>query len=162
MLPSRLLTALLVLLAWSGTAPAAESVWDRAREAHAGARAITVYRSPTCGCCGGWIEHLRAHGFTVDDQKVADLGAVKRRLGVPADMGSCHTAVIDGYLVEGHVPADDIKKLLKDRPAVAGLAVPAMPVGSPGMEAGDRKDPFSVFAFSKDGSFTSYRDYWNY
>lgn len=111
---------------------------------------MTVYKSATCGCCTSWIEHLQQNGFSVEAQNVDDLAAIKGRHGVSPDLASCHTAVIDGYVIEGHVPADDIKRLLSERPAVEGLAVPGMPLGSPGMEQGPRKDPYAVVSFDGD------------
>lgn len=96
---------------------------------------VVVYKNPSCGCCGKWAEHLRANGFAVREQPVMDLDAVKRRYGVPPQFASCHTAVVDGYVIEGHVPAADVKRLLAERPPLAGVAVPGMPPGSPGMES---------------------------
>ena len=100
---------------------------------------IEVYKSATCGCCKEWVKHLQANGFSVKAHDVADITAQKTANGVPAKLASCHTAKVDGYVIEGHVPASDIKRLLKERPAVSGLAVPGMPVGSPGMEQGARE-----------------------
>jgi hypothetical protein len=111
---------------------------------------VLVYKSPTCGCCNGWVEHLQAAGFTVDARDVRDLMAVKRDGGVPAAMSSCHTAIVGGYVVEGHVPAEQVKRLLAEQPAVAGIAVPGMPIGSPGME-GPNPKPYEVYAFTHDG-----------
>lgn len=114
---------------------------------------IAVSKSPSCGCCGAWVDHLRANGFAVTVRDVADVTPEKRRLGVPETLESCHTALVEGYVVEGHVPAADVKRLLHTRPAgVKGLAVPGMPVGSPGMEVGDRKEPYKVVAWTADGS----------
>lgn len=114
--------------------------------------AITVYKSPQCGCCRTWVDHLRQNGFDVTAQDVDDVAAIKTKLGVPSELGSCHTAVTGAYVVEGHVPAADIRKLLAQKPKVAGLAVPGMPVGSPGMEVpGMEADKYDVIAFSKDG-----------
>jgi hypothetical protein len=96
---------------------------------------ITVFKDPTCGCCGKWVEHLKANGFTVKVQEVNDTSAYQRQYRVPRSMVSCHTAVVNGYTIEGHVPATEIKRLLSERPKVVGLAVPGMPVGTPGMEA---------------------------
>lgn len=96
---------------------------------------VTVYRTPTCGCCTKWARHLEAHGFPVRVRDVTDLDAVKRRLGVPREARACHTAVVDGYVVEGHVPAQDVARLVEEAPPVRGLAVPGMPHGSPGMES---------------------------
>jgi hypothetical protein len=113
--------------------------------------AVTVYKSPTCGCCNEWIDHLRANGFTVRGQNVESRAALQQEYGIPQMMGSCHTGVVDGYVVEGHVPAQDVARLLREKPDIAGLTVPGMPVGSPGMERGDRLDPFAVMAFTDDG-----------
>lgn len=120
--------------------------------AHAfAAEEITVFKSPTCGCCGKWIEHLRKNGYEVKVSNVEAMDAVKSRFNVPAEMRSCHTAVIGGYVIEGHVPASDIQRLLKEKPKVAGLAAPGMPPGAPGMEA-SRAEPYSVMSFTKDGA----------
>ncbi len=113
-----------------------------------------VYRSASCGCCKKWVSHLQQNGFAVTDSVVDDINAVKTQLGLPLALGSCHTAVVDGYLVEGHVPAEDIRKLLETKPAVRGIAVPRMPAGSPGMEAAGRKDAFDVLAFDAQGKTT--------
>jgi hypothetical protein len=111
---------------------------------------VQVYKSPTCGCCSKWVEHLRKNGFTVDVTNVADVTPIKQANSVPPSLSSCHTALVDGYIIEGHVPVEDIFKLLKERPAVAGIAVPGMPIGSPGME-GRNPQPFKVVAFGTDG-----------
>lgn len=110
---------------------------------------IHVYKTPTCGCCSKWIDHLRAEGFTVRAEDLPDLTALKASHAVTPALASCHTATIDGYVVEGHVPASDIRRLLSERPAIAGLAVPGMPLGSPGMEHPDpaRHQAFDVLAF---------------
>lgn len=121
--------------------------------------AATVYKDPNCGCCSGWVSHLREHGFSVTEVAVDDIGAYKQKYGVPANLGSCHTAVIDGYVVEGHVPAADVLKMLQERPDITGLSVPGMPIGSPGMEVGDRKDPYDVMAISRDGSASVFNSY---
>lgn len=121
---------------------------------------MTVYNSPTCGCCSKWVDHLREHGFTVTMKQRQDMGAVKTEQGVPRNLQSCHTGVIDGYVVEGHVPAKEVRKLLKQRPDVAGLTVPGMPIGSPGMERGDQLQPYDVLTFTDRGStgvFARYR-----
>ena len=113
---------------------------------------MTVYKSPTCGCCAKWIDHVRAAGFTVAIRDVNDINAVKKDLGVPAALGSCHTAVIGRYLVEGHAPADVIDKMLADKPNARGIAVPGMPSGSPGMEVpGSAGDRYDVLLFTTDG-----------
>lgn len=120
----------------------------------AGADAVvTVYRSPTCGCCKAWEDHLREAGFTVESIETPAMDIVKVENGVPRPLQSCHTAMVDGYVVEGHVPAEDIARMLRDRPDVRGLAVPGMPAGSPGMEVpGRAAQPYEVFAFAGDGS----------
>lgn len=112
---------------------------------------IVVYKTASCGCCNGWVEHLEAAGFTVDARNVTDLMSVKRDAGVPVSNSSCHTALVDGYVVEGHVPADMVKRMLAERPQVAGIAVPGMPVGSPGMEGRGAK-PYQVLTFDRDGN----------
>lgn len=110
---------------------------------------VTVWRDPTCGCCSGWVAHLRAEGFAVDDQVVRSVAPVRRRLGTPADLLSCHAGEVEGFALEGHVPAAAIRRLLAERPAdIRGLAVPEMPVGSPGMEVpGAVPDTYEVIAF---------------
>lgn len=113
---------------------------------------IVVYKTSTCGCCGGWVEHMRQAGFTIDARDVSntDLMRTKVDAGVPGQMATCHTALVDGYVVEGHVPADQVKRLLAERPQVAGIAVPGMPMGSPGME-GPSARPYQVYTFDRDG-----------
>ncbi|MDX1655087.1 MAG: DUF411 domain-containing protein [Candidatus Competibacteraceae bacterium] len=120
---------------------------------------VTVYRSPTCGCCHAWIEHLEHNGFTVEDVLTTDIRSVKEAHDLPPRLASCHTALVDGYLIEGHVPAADIKNLLIQRPTVAGLAVPGMPVGSPGMEVGERRDAFPVVSFDQHGQMDLFNSY---
>ena len=105
-----------------------------------------------------WVAHLEANGFTVKSTNVPDITAVKTEAGVPAVLSSCHTALVDGYVVEGHVPADDVKRLLAERPAVAGIAVPGMPIGAPGME-GPNPQPYDVVAFDEDGSLSRFASY---
>lgn len=114
---------------------------------------LVVTKTPTCGCCHLWVEHMQQAGFQVEIHDVDDLGPVKERVGVPYGKGSCHTAEVDGYFVEGHVPAGDVKRLLAERPAARGLTVPGMPMGSPGMETPDgRVQPYVVELVAKDGS----------
>jgi len=107
---------------------------------------VDVYKSPTCGCCSKWVDHLKANGFTVRSHNTHDVAPYKARLGVPFGYGSCHTAQVGGYLVEGHVPAKEIKRLLKEKPSARGLTVPGMVTGSPGMEAGGRKVAYAFFS----------------
>lgn len=129
----------------AGSAPAT-------RETTPNAVQVTVFKSPTCGCCREWVEHLRKHAFAVTSKDTSDVSGVKRTARVPEALHSCHTAFVNGYVVEGHVPAADIQRLLREKPKVAGIAVPGMPAGSPGMEMGSRKDPYDVVAFKRDGS----------
>lgn len=120
---------------------------------------MVVYKSPTCGCCGLWVDHAQEHGFAVETIDIAqydDLVAKKREHGIDMDLGSCHTALVGGYVVEGHVPADVIQRLLQDRPDIHGLAVPGMPIGSPGME-GPNAQPYQVIAIGHDGSRSVYQ-----
>lgn len=123
------------------------------------ATVVDVYKSPTCGCCSKWIDHLKANGFAVRSHDTDNLAQHKYRLGVPPGQGSCHTAAVDGYLVEGHVPARDIRRMLTERPRARGLSVPGMPVGSPGMEQGRRKDSYDVLLVNPNGSVRTYSRY---
>ena len=120
--------------------------------AQRGPTIVEVYKSPTCGCCSQWVEHLKRHGFTVRTTDTETLDDLKASRGVPARARSCHTALVGGYVVEGHVPAADVQRLLKERPAILGIAVPGMPIGSPGMEVpGMKPQSYNVLAFTKDG-----------
>ena len=119
---------------------------------------IEIFKSPYCGCCGQWADHLSAAGFKVKVTKVDDIGAARKRLGMPDKFGSCHTASVAGYALEGHVPAEEVKKLLAARPAAIGLAVPGMPPSSPGMDA-SRKDPYEVLLIDRHGSPTVFGKY---
>ncbi len=125
---------------------------------HAAAPAINVYKSASCGCCHLWVEHLQQNGFKVIAHDVADPSDYRARFGVPQELGSCHTATVNGYVLEGHVPANDIKRLLRERPKAHGLAVPSMPLGSPGME-GPRRDAYDVLVFQANGKHKVYRHY---
>ena len=133
-----LATALITLAGWAVPAQSAGTE-------------IRVFKSPTCGCCAAWAEYARSNGFEVRVEEIADMDKVKRDLGVPADLASCHTATAGGYVIEGHVPASSIRKLLKEHPAnVKGIAVRGMPQGSPGM-SGTKSSPIEVVAFEKAG-----------
>jgi len=125
-----------------------------ATAAPAAANAITVlvHKSPTCSCCSGWVQHLRESGFVVQVDDTDDMDPIKARLGVPAEMAACHTAEVGGYFVEGHVPAADIRRLLAEKPAARGLAVPGMPMGSPGMGEPGSGPPYTVELIAADGS----------
>ncbi|HEX5663294.1 MAG TPA: DUF411 domain-containing protein [Xanthomonadaceae bacterium] len=114
---------------------------------------MVVHKSPTCGCCGAWVDHMRAAGFQVEVRETDNLHPIKERVGVPLGKGSCHTAEIGGYFIEGHVPAEDVKRLLAHKPDAKGLVVPGMPAGSPGMELPDgRTEPYTVELVHRDGS----------
>ena len=122
---------------------------------------VEVWKSPTCGCCKDWVAHLEANGFRVQVHDDGNTDA-RARLGIPVRYGSCHTARVGGYAIEGHVPASEVRRLLKEKPKAVGLAVPAMPVGSPGMDGpayGGRKDPYDVLLVRADGSSSVYRSY---
>ena len=119
---------------------------------------IEVYKSAQCGCCSAWVDHLKASGFTVKAINVANPSDYRAKGRIPDALGSCHTGMVNGYAIEGHVPASDIKRLLAEKPKAAGLAVPAMPLGSPGME-GPRKDPYDVLLVRANGSTTVYKHY---
>ncbi|WP_157644233.1 DUF411 domain-containing protein [Bradyrhizobium sp. WSM2793] len=112
---------------------------------------VTVHKDPNCGCCTSWVGHLKGAGFTVRVEETPDLDLVRTRLGVPVDLVACHTAEVSGYVIEGHVPALAIRRLLSERPKARGLAVPGMPVGSPGMEGG-KPQPYTVVLFGPEGS----------
>jgi len=131
-----------------------------ARSAFAGSHAtrLTVYKSPSCGCCANWVAYMKANGFDVDAHDVGDemLEQMKTTAGVPKPLRSCHVALAGGYAFEGHVPADVVKKALAEKPRLAGLAVPGMPAGSPGMEMGSRKDAYDVVAFDRNGKTWAY------
>jgi hypothetical protein len=116
---------------------------------------VVVYKSPTCGCCGKWVEHMRANGFDVTVNDMPDVTPIKDKQRVPTALRSCHTAIVGNYAIEGHVPADVVKKLLKEKPNAAGLAVPGMPMGSPGME-GASKEAYNVVLFDKSGRTSVY------
>ena len=119
---------------------------------------VQVYKDPTCGCCGKWVQHLRDNGFQVSVQDVPDTAVYRAKYGVPKQLISCHTAIVDGYAVEGHVPASDIQRILLERPKAKGLAVPGMPAGSPGMEA-PRSQAFAVLLFDSEGHTSIYHEY---
>lgn len=131
----------------------------------AGAQAlpvVEVFKHPSCGCCGDWVKHLEANGFKVKVNNVDDMPAQRARMGMPAKFGSCHTARVGGYLVEGHVPAADVKRLLRDKPKAVGIAVPGMPIGSPGMDGPVYKglqQPYDVLLVQADGGTRVYASY---
>jgi len=112
---------------------------------------IKVYKSPTCGCCSKWVDQMRDAGFKVETSNVRDVGVYKREYGLPPELASCHTGIVEGYVVEGHVPADDVIRMLKEKPAIKGIAVPGMPIGSPGME-GPNPDRYETLSFDANGN----------
>ena len=120
---------------------------------------VEVFKSPYCECCGAWVDHMKAGGFPVRVTLVDDTTAARKRLGMPDAFGSCHTATVAGYVIEGHVPAAEVKRLLAAKPAAVGLAVPGMPPGSPGMEVGTRQDPYRVFLIDKSGHEAVFASY---
>jgi len=141
----------------------AQSVWDAPSSTLKDTKMdIVVYRSPTCGCCSKWLTHLEKHGFNIIDNIVDDTQSIKTKYGVSPVIASCHTAIINGYIVEGHVPASDIKNMLKNKENIKGLSVPGMVTGSPGMEMGDKKSPFKVIAFDEEGRVKVYHSYDKY
>lgn len=138
-------------------APDAAEPGSMAVDTHTAADVVTVYKSASCGCCRAWVAHMEAAGFTVEAHDVDDLPAVKVEHGIGPEHQSCHTALVGGYVVEGHVPADIVRRMLDERPEIAGLAAPGMPRGSPGMEvpSGER-DAYDVIAFRDDGTSEVY------
>jgi hypothetical protein len=112
--------------------------------------AVKVYKSPTCGCCGKWVTHLQNAGFEVSAEDVADVGVYKQEYGLPRQLASCHTAIVGGYVVEGHVPAEDVQRLLTEQPDIVGIAVPGMPMGSPGMESPNPEN-YATLVFTANG-----------
>jgi hypothetical protein len=123
------------------------------------ANQITVWKTPSCGCCHEWVAHLRKSGFEVVTHDVEDTAPVRQKFGLPAKFGSCHTARLGSYVVEGHVPAQELRRLLREQPKALGLAVPGMPMGSPGMEMGNTRDAYDVLLVLADGSSRIYQSY---
>lgn len=169
-LPARLATVLTVVLANAacgaqngapGDAPAEQPAAARTAASPSTPRAdlppVMVFKDASCGCCNGWVAHLRDAGFEVDARDTEELEAIKVDAGVPAGLASCHTALVDGYVVEGHVPAEIVERLLAERPDIAGLSVPGMVEGSPGME-GPNPRPYQVVAFDREGHTRVYAE----
>jgi hypothetical protein len=140
---------------WGGSLAAVIGVLGLLATQQSAAADIVVYKSPNCGCCGKWVKHMEEAGFSVDVENRHDLTPIKREHGVPGRVQSCHTAKAGDYLVEGHVPADLVKRMLDEKPDIKGLAVPGMPMGSPGME-GPYKDDYQILAIGKDGKLSVY------
>lgn len=122
---------------------------------------VRVYKTPTCGCCTAWVDHMRTNGFTVNVTDMDDVTPIARKFGVPDDLRSCHTAEVGGYFVEGHVPAADVRKLLREAPDAAGIAVAGMPIGSPGMEQGGQRETYTTSIVAKDGSSRAFVEHSN-
>ena len=141
----RRVLVMLLGLALTAGSTSAQSTRAAAKKPH-----LLVYKSPTCGCCAKWVEHVNAAGFTSETTNLPDVSPIKTKHGVPAQLASCHTSLVDGYVIEGHVPAEDIRRLLRDRPAIVGLAAPGMPAGSPGMDV-PNSPPYQVLSFDKQG-----------
>jgi hypothetical protein len=171
--PRRLLIGLVPFVLWAcaeaqpenGTAVIAHSgAVERTAEAGVSPLAdeadpvVHVYKTPTCGCCADWVTHVEEAGFKTEVQDLPNLSGIRERLGVPRQLGSCHTALVGGYIVEGHVPAEVVQRLLREKPNLAGVAVPGMPMGSPGME-GPWTDPYDVIGFTADGGLHVYQSY---
>jgi hypothetical protein len=119
---------------------------------------VEVYKNPSCGCCTEWAKHMRANGFEVRTHEVSDIDPIRRRLGMPQDLVSCHTAIVEGYAIEGHVPAAEVKRMLKERPQAIGLAVPGMPQDAPGMDL-NKGEPYDVLLVARDGRYKVYQHY---
>jgi hypothetical protein len=147
-----------VRLTLSGAAATVVARVLPAQTSPSAATKLTVYKSPTCGCCRAWVDHMKSKGFTVETHDMPDdkLSEVKDTFGVPAGLRSCHVALLGKYVLEGHVPADLAQRLLTEKPKLVGLAVPGMPAGSPGMEMGSRKDRYDVVAFAAGGKHWTY------
>ena len=144
-LPARARTIAVLLAAIAMSQSAGAQTKQGAAKPH-----VSVYKTPTCGCCGKWVEHMQANGFAATTTNLPDLAEIKAKHKVPAQLQSCHTSLVGGYVIEGHVPADDIKRLLRERPAIVGLAAPGMPAGSPGMDV-PHAPAYDVIAFDKNG-----------
>jgi hypothetical protein len=149
---SRLLFVLLCVAVSTGSVVAQRG--QRASRP-AAARHLTVYKNATCGCCAKWIDYMKAHGFTATVTDMPDVAPIKEKNGVPSSLKSCHTALIGNYVIEGHVPVEDVQKMLREKPAIAGLAAPGMPAGSPGMDV-PNSPPFDVMSFDKAGNSSVY------
>ena len=157
--------AALALPAWAASPAVSPAASPAVSPVHRSAEGplVEVWKSPTCGCCGDWIQHMQANGFRVKVNEVDNTAPVRKRVGFAEKFGSCHTATVGGYALEGHVPAREVKRLLADKPrGVVGIAVPGMPVGSPGMDGpayGGKKDPYDVVLVKRDGSAAVYQSY---
>jgi hypothetical protein len=153
---SRTTTSRLAIAAAAAIALSAGGAAPGAQQKAAAKPSVTVYKSATCGCCSGWVAHMRQNGFDVKAVDVDDIEVPKKTYGVPPAASSCHTSLVGGYVIEGHVPADAVMRLLRERPNVSGLAVRGMPLGTPGMEMGGQKDPYVIATFDKAGRTAVY------
>jgi hypothetical protein len=129
------------------------------QSATAAAQQLLIYKTPSCGCCSGWVEHMKAAGFSVTAKDVLDTAPERKRLGMPDKFAACHTASVEGYVIEGHVPAVEVRRLLTSKPAAIGLVVLGMPLGSPGMEVDDRLDPYEVLLVDRQGQTSVFARY---
>lgn len=148
-------------LPWLGAGIAVATLPPWAHAAAPQGTPVEMWKDPSCGCCQDWVEHMQANGFTFTVHETGNTGA-RSRLGMPQKLGSCHTALVGGYVLEGHVPASDVRKLLQLKPKALGLAVPGMPVGSPGMDGaayGNRRDPYDVLLVARDGGTKVFNSY---
>ncbi len=155
----KLIPFLFFMVLLTQTACAEISFWDKPTPALTSPTEVTVYRSPSCGCCAKWIAHMERQGFTVKEIQTEDMDSIKQQLGIPKALQSCHTAKVGGYVLEGHVPAGDVKQLLSTHPKAAGLAAPGMPANSPGMEMSGGAPNFSVLSFDKKGNTSTFHNY---
>ncbi|TVP60060.1 MAG: DUF411 domain-containing protein [Halomonadaceae bacterium] len=152
--------ALIIPTAWLWLGPGSSQAGPHEVLDGVEADTMVVFMSPTCGCCGDWVTHLEEHGFSVETRETDQVNLIKQQAGLPRDLVSCHTGFINGYLIEGHVPAEDIQRLLAEKPRASGLSVPRMPMGSPGMEMeGYGRDAFDVVLFHADGGREVYNTY---
>ncbi len=150
-------SSIFAVAACDAAPPAAAGTPPAAGHAARTAQVVHVHKDANCGCCNGWIEHMRAAGFRVVAHDSTDMVAVMQRLGIPLEQASCHTAEVGGYVIEGHVPIEDVQRLLREKPVARGLVLPGMPIGSPGMESPDgRRQPFTVNLLGKDGTMQAY------
>jgi hypothetical protein len=148
-------------LPWLGAGIAAAALPSVVRATSPEVTHIELWKDPSCGCCQDWVVHMQANGFAFTVHETGNTGA-RSRLGLPQKLGSCHTALVAGYVIEGHVPAADVRRLLRQKPQALGLAVPGMPVGSPGMDGpayGNRRDPYDVLLVARDGRTTVFSSY---
>jgi hypothetical protein len=156
-------TSLILVVALSGCGQSAQhaaaNMTPVAQAAAAEQPELVVYKNESCGCCGLWVEHMRKAGFAPKVHNVDNMSPVKERVGVPYSMGSCHTAEVGGYFIEGHVPAEQVLRLLNEKPKAKGLTVPGMPIGSPGMEQGNMQQPYEVHLVNTDGTTSVYARY---